>query len=346
MNDDSLFGDDEPPAASGQEIDNDDTETPVGDDDDANPHRSILKSLETSPPPDALPIGWVAKHSRTHPGCVYYYHQDTGDCRWEAPFVPRKLASSDGSSALAAIADEVGDVGRASAAAAAAIAATAASATGLPATSTSAAPPAPAVRSILKKSSAPPPVVVGATGEAESALPTADSAQSFVGAMTAGKRDRRNGGGDRPSKSSRVSSPAPSSSPSNGEAGTGGASSSSPKEVRVLHLLKKHRGSRRPASWRNPNITDTKEEAMKELKELIGILKESESDPKELRATFEELARTESDCSSAKRGGDLGFFGRRKMQPAFEKASFGLKVGELSGIVETSSGVHVILRLA
>ncbi len=35
-----------------------------------------------------------------------------------------------------------------------------------------------------------------------------------------------------------------------------------------------------------------------------------------------------------------------KMQPAFEKASFGLKVGQLSDIVDTSSGVHVILRLA
>jgi NIMA-interacting peptidyl-prolyl cis-trans isomerase 1 len=35
-----------------------------------------------------------------------------------------------------------------------------------------------------------------------------------------------------------------------------------------------------------------------------------------------------------------------KMQPAFEKASFGLKKGELSDIVDTSSGVHIILRLA
>lgn len=119
-----------------------------------------------------------------------------------------------------------------------------------------------------------------------------------------------------------------------------------PEQVRVLHILKKHRGSRRPASWRNPKITDSREKAVSDLGELISILKESEGDPKELRATFEELARTESDCSSAKRGGDLGFFGRRKMQPNFEKASFALKVGELSDIVDTSSGVHVILRLA
>lgn len=125
------------------------------------------------------------------------------------------------------------------------------------------------------------------------------------------------------------------------------SSSSSPKEVRVLHILKKHKDSRRPASWRNPKITDTKEKAISDLHELLSILSESSSNPKELRATFEELAKTESDCSSAKRGGDLGFFGRKKMQPAFEKASFGLRVGELtSEVVDTSSGVHIILRLA
>ena len=124
-----------------------------------------------------------------------------------------------------------------------------------------------------------------------------------------------------------------------------GSSSRKPEQVRVLHILRKHRDSRRPASWRNPSITDSKDKATEDLEEIIAILKESESDPKELRDTFEELAKAESDCSSAKRGGDLGYFGRKKMQPAFEKASFGLKVGELSGIVETSSGVHVILRL-
>ena len=119
-----------------------------------------------------------------------------------------------------------------------------------------------------------------------------------------------------------------------------------PEQVRVLHILKKHRDSRRPNSWRNPNITDSKEKATADLNELIDILKEqSEGDPKKLRSAFQELAKTESDCSSAKRGGDLGYFGRKKMQPAFEKASFGLRVGELSGIVDTSSGVHVILRL-
>lgn len=121
--------------------------------------------------------------------------------------------------------------------------------------------------------------------------------------------------------------------------------SDKPDKVRVLHILKKHKGARRPSSWRVPNITISKDEAVEELKGLLELLHEVEGDPKELRATMEELARTESDCSSAKRGGDLGFFGPKKMQPAFEDASFKLNIGQLSDIIETSSGVHVILRI-
>lgn len=62
--------------------------------------------------------------------------------------------------------------------------------------------------------------------------------------------------------------------------------------------------------------------------------------------TFEELASQFSDCSSAKRGGDLGPFGRGQMQKPFEDATYSMKVGELSDIVDTDSGVHIILRTA
>ena len=53
----------------------------------------------------------------------------------------------------------------------------------------------------------------------------------------------------------------------------------------------------------------------------------------------------ESDCSSARKGGDLGFFGRGEMQKAFEDAAFALQPGQLSGPVETESGVHLIQRI-
>lgn len=57
-----------------------------------------------------------------------------------------------------------------------------------------------------------------------------------------------------------------------------------------------------------------------------------------------QLAVSESDCSSARKMGDLGFFGKGDMQKEFEEASFQLKPGEMSHVVETASGLHLIER--
>jgi len=58
---------------------------------------------------------------------------------------------------------------------------------------------------------------------------------------------------------------------------------------------------------------------------------------------FAELATTHSqDPGSAPKGGDLGFFARGQMVPAFEEAAFTTKVGQVSGIVETPFGYHLI----
>ena len=59
--------------------------------------------------------------------------------------------------------------------------------------------------------------------------------------------------------------------------------------------------------------------------------------------SFEALAGQYSeDNGSAVQGGDLGFFGRGMLVPAFEEAAFSLAVGEVGGPVSSSSGVHVI----
>lgn len=108
-------------------------------------------------------------------------------------------------------------------------------------------------------------------------------------------------------------------------------------EVRCSHLLVKHKGSRRPSSWREENITRSKGEAMDIIEEYFKKITDKE-------VTLQELAQKYSDCSSAKRGGDLGTFGRGQMQKPFEEVAFALEVGELSSIVETDSGLHLILR--
>lgn len=56
------------------------------------------------------------------------------------------------------------------------------------------------------------------------------------------------------------------------------------------------------------------------------------------------LAVSESDCSSARKMGDLGYFGKGDMQKEFEDAAFQLKPGQLSHVVETASGLHLIER--
>jgi len=115
-------------------------------------------------------------------------------------------------------------------------------------------------------------------------------------------------------------------------------SSGGPAQVRVAHLLVKHTGSRRPSSWRCPTVTLSKDEALARLRGFEAQIRSG-------AATLQQIAQTESDCSSAQRGGDLGLFARGAMQKPFEDASFALRVGELSSIVDTDSGVHLILRL-
>ncbi|KAI0801461.1 rotamase-domain-containing protein [Fomes fomentarius] len=112
-----------------------------------------------------------------------------------------------------------------------------------------------------------------------------------------------------------------------------------PAQVRASHLLVKHSGSRRPSSWKEAKITRSKEEAVQILK---GYASEINGSPDR----FAELASKHSDCNSHSSGGDLGFFKPGQMQKPFEDATYALKVGEISDVISTDSGVHLILRTA
>ncbi len=82
-------------------------------------------------------------------------------------------------------------------------------------------------------------------------------------------------------------------------------------------------------------LVETKEEA----DEILGLLKGG--------ADFATLAQERSkDPGSGANGGDLGFFGRGQMVPPFEEAAFTLEMGQLSEVVESEFGFHIIKVVA
>jgi peptidyl-prolyl cis-trans isomerase C len=98
-----------------------------------------------------------------------------------------------------------------------------------------------------------------------------------------------------------------------------------PEEVRASHILIKVDPKADKAG---------KEEARKKIDEVQQKLKDG--------GDFSDLAKKYSEGPTATKEGDLGFFPRGKMVKPFEEAAFSLRVGEVSDVVETSFGYHLI----
>ncbi len=104
------------------------------------------------------------------------------------------------------------------------------------------------------------------------------------------------------------------------------------EQVKARHILVAFKGS--PAAQEGkPELTEEQAKAKaEELRKQIVA-----------GAKFEEIAQKESDdVGSGSRGGDLGEFGRGQMVPEFEKAAFEAKVGEVTPVVRTQFGYHII----
>lgn len=101
-----------------------------------------------------------------------------------------------------------------------------------------------------------------------------------------------------------------------------------PEQVRASHIL----------IMPDPNATDPNQAKVKAKAKAEDLLKQIKGG-----ADFAELAKTNSgDTYSAAKGGDLGFFGKGQMVPDFEKAAFALKPGQVSDVVESQYGYHII----
>lgn len=101
-------------------------------------------------------------------------------------------------------------------------------------------------------------------------------------------------------------------------------------QIRASHILLMYKGSMRSTATRSKDEALTSITAMKA--EIAG------------GADFADLARKNSDCPSGAEGGDLGKFPRGAMVPEFDKAAFALEPGQVSDVIETSFGYHLIQR--
>ena len=106
-----------------------------------------------------------------------------------------------------------------------------------------------------------------------------------------------------------------------------------PEEVQASHILISYKGADRA----DADITRSKEEAKAEAERIRKLIVEDGQD-------FAEMAKEHSDGPSSTKGGDLGKFKFEVMAKPFSEAAFALGIDEVSEVVETGFGFHVIKR--
>lgn len=119
--------------------------------------------------------------------------------------------------------------------------------------------------------------------------------------------------------------------------GTGERRDTRPTDgFRLYHILIKHEKSRKPVDM-------SVEEAFSRIRTIHDGLR-TRINEENFKDIFKEAASRYSQCSSAKRGGDLGIVCGNEMMREFEDPAFSLKRGEIVGPVSTPSGFHIIYR--
>lgn len=103
-----------------------------------------------------------------------------------------------------------------------------------------------------------------------------------------------------------------------------------PEQVKASHILIK------PDTTSDPNVKPEQAKAVAKAKAEALLVKVRAGED------FAALAKESSSCPSSAQGGDLGFFGKRQMVPEFETAAFAMKPGQVSELVETQYGYHII----